>query len=212
VSCRFCVFAKAPERSKTRLEPVLGRDGATAFARALLADTLALAPPPVEVWADGDVGVAGARQQIEGDLGARLEHALREELSASPAVVILGTDAPTLPAAVLSDAAERLSSGACDLVLGPAADGGYYLVGATRAAAGRSELFAGIAWSTEKVMRESFARACSLGLRTAVLPWWYDVDTAEDLDLLVAHLPFLPRHVAPETRSVLAAFPRLQLK
>ena len=135
-----------------------------------------------------------------------------DELACAPSVLIVGTDAPTLPPRVLVEARGRLASGDCDLVLGPAADGGFYLIGGTGALAGRRDLLSGVAWSTDTVMRQTFARALALGLRTAILPWWYDVDTPGDLELLIAHLTVLPEAVAPETRSVLAAFAAMTVK
>jgi glycosyltransferase A (GT-A) superfamily protein (DUF2064 family) len=99
--------------------------------------------------------------------------------------------------------AHRALARSADLVLGPAADGGYYLIGATRAGARRA-LFSAIPWSTAGVLRTTFARAIALGLRTRLLPWWYDIDEASDLALLRHHLARLPGTVAPSTRRVLA--------
>ena len=201
----FCVFAKDPTRGKQRLVPAVGVEGAAALARAFLADTLALVPAQRHLWADGEVpGEIHARQEGR-DLGARILHALRSELSAGArSVVVVGTDAPTLPRRLLEEAVERLDGGACDLVLGPAADGGYYLVGATGAGVLPS-LFLDIPWSSERVLRVTLTRAYAAGLRVHLLPWWYDVDTPEDLRLLRADLERLDPSIAPATRACLAA-------
>jgi rSAM/selenodomain-associated transferase 1 len=201
----ICVFAKDPQQSKTRLAPALGAQGAAQFARAMLEDTLALAPQPWHVWADGAVPAPVHAEQTGPDLGARLLATMEAELATGArAVVIIGTDTPTLRREVIADAHARLESGSCSLALGPTADGGFYLIGATAEAA-RADLLEDIAWSTERVMRQTLRRALELGLRTHILPWWYDVDDSGDLDLLETHLLRLPRSVAPATRAYLAA-------
>jgi rSAM/selenodomain-associated transferase 1 len=202
----YCIFAKEPARAKTRLRALLSEDGAAKLAQALLEDTLLLVPAPRHVWADGPLpaGIAVDATQVGADLGARLHSAMAAELAAgAAAVVVVGSDSPTLPVAVLAEAHRVLDEGRCDLALGPAADGGYYLIGAT-AAGLRSELFAGIHWSSADVLRQTFVRAVSARLRTHVCPWWYDVDTPADLALLEAHLATLPPTVAPRTRAFLA--------
>lgn len=129
------------------------------------------------------------RAQAGADLGARMAAAIADELAAgASAVVLCGTDSPTLPCAYLQRAAAWLGDDA-DVVLGPAADGGYYLVGARRPL---PELFAaGIRWGTPQVLPATLLRLRELaaaGTRVALLPFFYDVDTPQDLWLLACHL------------------------
>ncbi|MCY4486488.1 MAG: TIGR04282 family arsenosugar biosynthesis glycosyltransferase [Deltaproteobacteria bacterium] len=96
-------------------------------------------------------------------------------------VVLVGSDIPTLASSSVERACELLEGGRCDVVLGPADDGGYYLIGLNRPAAG---LFSGIAWSTAAVLRETLEKARQLGLRVRMVPGTYDVDVARDLERL----------------------------
>ena len=91
------------------------------------------------------------------------------------AVCLVNSDSPTLPTSVLIQAARALLVPGERIVLGPAEDGGYYLLGMQRA---HAELFAGIAWSTGSVAAATHARAVTLGLDVVTLPAWYDVDDA----------------------------------
>jgi uncharacterized protein len=127
----------------------------------------------------------GVRQEGE-DLGERLFRTLAAAAAEAPAVAALGSDHPTLPLEVVHDAFERLEAGA-DVVLGPAEDGGYYLI-ALRAAAMVPRLFEGIAWSTDRVFPETVARCRELGLRLELLPRASDVDTPEDLRRLALRM------------------------
>lgn len=128
-------------------------------------------------------------EQRGGDLGARMDAAITAELGkGASSVVLIGTDSPTLPTGYLQRAAQWLE-GEVEVVLGPAADGGYYLVGARRSI---PELFAsGIAWGTAQVLPATLLRLQSLragGAGVGLLPFFYDVDTPQDLRLLAAHL------------------------
>ena len=127
--------------------------------------------------------------QHGAELGARMDAAITAELGqGASSVVLIGTDSPTLPTAYLQRAAAWLG-GDAEVVLGPAADGGYYLIGARRPI---PELFAtGISWGTAQVLPATLLRLQSLrdrGVRVALLPFFYDVDTPQDLRLLLAHL------------------------
>lgn len=129
------------------------------------------------------------RAQAGADLGARMAAAIADELAdGASAVVLVGTDSPTLPCAYLQRAAAWLG-GDAEVVLGPAADGGYYLVGARRPI---PQLFAaGISWGTQQVLPATLLRLRELaaaGTRVALLPFFYDVDTPQDLWLLACHL------------------------
>ena len=194
------VFAKAPVagQAKTRLIPALGAEGAAALAARLLRHTLAQgaaagfgalelcaapdATHPALVAAAGEHG-AELAVQGEGDLGARMRRALVRRLATHPRVLLIGTDAPALDAAVLHQAAAALA--AHDAVFVPALDGGYALVGLSAPAPER--LFSGIAWSTSQVMAATLERTAELGLRTALLAPLPDIDEPADLAHLPAH-------------------------
>ncbi len=189
------VFAKhpAPGRVKTRLTPPLTPDEAAELYRCMLLDTLAKVrslpdvngylfyqdEPAALPYFQGIVPDFVLLPQEGCDLGARMAGAFREVLSGGfQRVVIIGTDAPDLPVDYLHQAFRTLADDAVDVVFGPSADGGYYLLGLK---ALPDCLFEGIAWSTGTVLAESLARAEEAGLRVHLLPEWHDVDTAEDL-------------------------------
>jgi len=209
VSGTLVLFAKVPRpgRVKTRLVPPLTHTQAAALADAFLRDTLALGRhAPVArrllAWASAlrprrrIAGYTVTRQQGR-TLGDRLLNAFRRHLRPGRAVLILGTDSPTLPAAYLRRAVQALATH--DLVVGPTQDGGYYLIGARRIERG---LFRGIRWSSSEVCRQTLVNARRLGYTVAQLPRWYDVDTPRDLRRLAREL----RHKktrAPHTWRVL---------
>ena len=201
------VMAKVPSpgRVKTRLIPLIGPEGAAALARAMAEDVVATvtAVGPARLAVDGDLDDPWLRSlglpveaQAPGDLGARLRHALRE------GGVAVGTDSPTLPAALLTEARTRLE-GSPPVVV-PAFDGGYVAVGAWPDSLG---IFSGVPWSASDTFAASVERARSLGILPTVLPFWYDVDTASDLTFLRAHLRALPPSTAPRTRAFLQDLP-----
>ena len=101
------------------------------------------------------------------------------------AAVVLNSDSPTLPTAVLASAARLLLADGDRVVLGPAEDGGYYLLGMKAAYA---RLFGNIAWSTDTVADATRARAHAMGLEIVELPLWYDVDDEAALSRLIAEL------------------------
>jgi len=180
-----------PGRVKTRLAAVLGADAACALYVAFvldLAERLGALPYAV-TWAytPADAPFAAllpgarCRPQRGRDLGERLAAAIADELAAGPGPVLaIGADAPHVPEAALAEAASALGRGA-DVVLGPAADGGYYLIGLRAPAPG---LFAGIDWSTGEVLEATLARAQAAALAVHFLPPSFDVDRPADLVLL----------------------------
>ena len=121
---------------------------------------------------------------------------------------LLNADSPTLPPALLARAATSLLDAGERVVLGPSADGGYYLLGAKRL---HHDLFRDIAWSTNVVFEQTIDRAARLGLDVVVLPDWYDVDDAESFSILRSELfgggaygsSGLPRGAATHTSSML---------
>jgi len=187
---RLLVFAKAPVpgKVKTRLVPPLSHAEAADVARACLETTLTRFAPAsarrtllLDGAADPDLRAICRSQRVtiarqsRGDLGARLRAAFRGQRGP---VIAMGSDSPTLDPARIEEAASALATR--DVVLGPAEDGGYYLIGVRRAEASE-RLFRAIPWSTADVARITLDRARSLGLTVHLLPEWYDVDDPETL-------------------------------
>jgi len=126
-------------------------------------------------------GVA-ARHQRGADLGGRLASAFTELLSdPSDRAVVIGADCPDLDPAVIRQAFAALDGH--DLVLGPARDGGYYLIGLRRPS---PSLFEAVSWGTDRVLSETLERAASAGLGVETLQVLDDIDTPEDLVRFVA--------------------------
>jgi rSAM/selenodomain-associated transferase 1 len=210
------VVAKQPAagQTKTRLCPPLSSDAAALLYACFLRDTLDVMRqvPNVErsivflpeAARDYFSGLAPDMQlslQQGDDLGARLDHLLAVALEAgAPQAVVMDSDSPTLPAEYLVQAFDTLN-GPSDVVLGPCEDGGYYLIGMKRP---QPRLLRDVQMSTPHVVRDTLTLAEQLGLKVALLPTWYDVDTAAELDRLRAELHDAPAHVARHTRAFLA--------
>jgi uncharacterized protein len=195
--CTVIVFAKAPRPgyAKTRLVPVLGELGAAQLAERLMHVTLQQAISadigPVELCVtphrDHPAFAAASKQhqiaitdQGDGDLGQRMAHAFQRVLATQPRALLIGTDAPGLDASYLRNAAAALDEAGA--VFGPAADGGYTLVGLRRPA---PALFAGMLWSHRRVMADTRERIAGLRLSHIELPVLHDIDEPADL----IHLP-----------------------
>jgi uncharacterized protein len=209
-SDRLIIFTRLPNpgNTKTRLIPALGPRGAAQFHRQLTEHTLATVRQwsgvnpktqtrPVEVRFTG-----GPLEQIQGwlgddlqyqpqgagDLGDRLQAASQEAFVAGcDRVVIIGTDCPDLEVSTLSQAFESLNDH--DLVLGPALDGGYYLIGLARFI---PEIFQGIDWGTGEVLAQTLAIASSEALSVVQLPPLRDIDRPEDLAELGSRFSLSP--------------------
>ncbi|MDG5747686.1 TIGR04282 family arsenosugar biosynthesis glycosyltransferase [Qipengyuania sp. XHP0207] len=180
---KLVIFARlpVPGKAKTRLIPALGEEGAARLYARLLNRTMEEARAsalPIELRVTGGECAAfrslygtdlAIRDQGEGDLGERLA---RIE---GPALVI-GSDCPGLIAPVLKAAADALEERS--VVIGPATDGGYYLIGFRERC---PWLFADMAWSTPTVFAETLARCAARGIGPAILPELADIDTPEDL-------------------------------
>jgi rSAM/selenodomain-associated transferase 1 len=198
------LFAKWPRPGevKTRLAAATSEAWAAAVALAFLRDLIerlsAVPARRVLTFAPADAGPLFAElardrfalaPQADGDLGRRLASFLGEQLAAGTgAVVVLGSDSPTVPLAHVEQAFAELER--ADVVLGPATDGGYYLVGCARRV---PPIFDGIAWSGPTVLAETVARLAEPSGRLALLPPWYDVDSLEDWRMLCGHLTALRR-------------------
>ncbi|GAC1342867.1 MAG: hypothetical protein NVSMB23_16000 [Myxococcales bacterium] len=206
---RVCIFAKPPVAGavKTRLALGVGVERAAALARAFLDDTVAAVGQAD--WAraalastepvDSDLEVI---LQGEGDLGARLERVLAQALRDAPFALAIGADAPGLPLRLLAQARAALAT--ADAVVGPADDGGFYLLGLSRCPPG---LLAGLPWSEPETCARTLARLRDRGFSPAVIEPWFDVDVAADLDRLRAALA-RGEIQAPRTALLLAPLPR----
>lgn len=198
------LFAKQPlpGQVKTRLAAALGNEQAAAIAEAMLFDTLDLwgaerilapggrrvvvfDPPDAGPWFDVRTPDSFALQpQAQGDLGARMKAFFEGEFDdGATRVVLIGSDSPTLDPSFVVSAFLLLEHK--DIVLGPATDGGYYLIGARPPL---PPLFDGIAWSTPGVLAETCRHLAASGRSLAVLPPWYDIDTPADYQMLTGHI------------------------
>ena len=197
---RLIIFTRYPEsgKTKTRLIPVLGEEGAANLQRLMTERTVAEAKKLVK---SGSVSLeiryeGGEREQMAqwlgpdlvnraqgpGDLGVRMAGAFDQGFNeAHRRVVVIGTDVPELDRGRMGQAFQALETS--DLVLGPAADGGYYLIGLRSTAWQRqaSALFEGIGWGTGEVLKATVDRATHLGFRFSLLEELVDVDRPEDL-------------------------------
>jgi rSAM/selenodomain-associated transferase 1 len=184
------LFAKrpAPGAAKTRLAAESSPEWAAAVAAAFLHDTLdrlaaikarrvlAFTPPDALLYfEDLARGRFELTPQRDGDLGVRMAAFFREQLDVRAApVVLVGTDSPTLPVSYVELAFIMLQN--ADVVLGPAADDGYYLIGCRRSV---PPVFDGITWGGPRVLLDTVARLPE-HCRLALPPLWYDVDTLAD--------------------------------
>jgi rSAM/selenodomain-associated transferase 1 len=137
--------------------------------------------------------LAGDRYELtaqpEGDLGCRMAAFFDSVFQqAAGQAVLVGTDSPTLPLSYISSAFEQLEE--VDLVLGPATDGGYYLIGLSGSI---PSIFQNMNWSLPSVMADTMNRLQGSSCRLGLLPPWYDVDTLADWQMLRGHLSALRR-------------------
>lgn len=192
------IFLKypTPGRVKTRLGAEIGHDLAAELYRKFIRLTVRLVRESgaERVYAAYDPAhpVQAYRRIVSGeviwfpqrgeDLGQRMYNATEYALTeGADRVVIVGTDSPTLPARRVGEALRRLSQS--DLVLGPAEDGGYYLIGLRRPI---KTIFENVAWSSSSVLEATLARARAVGVRYELLSPWYDVDEVADLKRAVS--------------------------
>jgi hypothetical protein len=191
-------FTRYPEpgTTKTRLIPTLGQEGAAALQRAMTRHTLLHSPPP-RPDVDVQVQYTGAERPVlrewlgpeylyapqgEGNLGDRIARAVEEGFhQAYGKVVLCGTDCPALCSRHTMEAFDALD--VAELVLGPATDGGYYLIGLSMQGSPVeiAQLFEGVVWGTGEVRAQTLANAEKLGLTVELLDELSDVDEPEDL-------------------------------
>jgi rSAM/selenodomain-associated transferase 1 len=190
------VFAKTPKpgKVKTRLLAAVSAEVAAVLHAACIADTLRLARKmrscDVFVFAAGGTSYfrrlakkqgSGSRLRVlpqrGGELGARMEHAFRKCFALGyREVVVIGTDTPWMGAARVRRAFALLKAN--DVAIGPAEDGGYYLLGMRKMVA---KIFRGIPWSTERVLDLTLEKIAALKLRKKLLRRDFDLDRPEDL-------------------------------
>ena len=223
------IFAKAPIPGlvKTRLCPPLTPDEAATLHGSFILDALertkaavaqlklpidrylACAPSATHVFFKIMEERQGVKliDQVGDDLGARMNQAFQTLFAQRyRQVLLVGTDVPTLPLDHFKQALTALEPH--DLVLGPALDGGYYLIGLKRPA---PELFADIPWSTDQVLRRTQEKAATIGFKASLIEPWRDVDTLADLEALIeacaaeAKKPKNDRAFSSRTSGVLQA-------
>jgi uncharacterized protein len=208
VTYRILVMAKAPIPGTVKTRLGLPPHEAAGLQAALIRDTTekaaSLAPTTVAGANQLDLirpilpDEVGLIPQSSGDLGVRMLDASGILFDASPnPVLLLGTDAPTLPANAIQKAADALNTH--DISIIPSTDGGYVLLGLRRPVA---TVFRGVDWSTEAVHRQTLARAEGEGLSVHEGEPWYDVDEPGDLARLREELAAWP-HLAPRTAEFL---------
>jgi rSAM/selenodomain-associated transferase 1 len=198
MSTALIIFAKAPipGEVKTRLCPPLTPDEAASLHGTLVLDAVERAKglPGASLYVAGTPDIThpffkvmegryGAKllAQRGTDLGSRMEWAMQDAFEqGSQEVLLTGTDLPTLPRAHLVEALTLIKKH--DVVLGPTADGGYYLIGLRKLV---SALFEGIAWSTASVFAETKKKVAQAGLSLGLLPECRDLDTVEDLKTFI---------------------------
>jgi rSAM/selenodomain-associated transferase 1 len=189
---RILLFAKppVPGHVKTRTIPALGAEGAARLHRQLLmhtAQTLdAYTGAVPELWVGADIDHADFRSEVfqgwqrypqcGSDLGQRMLHAICSGLSRAPAVVVTGSDCPLMDAAYLDEAFSLLQRH--NVVLGPAEDGGYVLIGMKQSL---PALFRDIPWGTGGVLSRTRQALRAAGLSWQELPILWDVDRPEDV-------------------------------
>jgi hypothetical protein len=167
--------------------------------RASIAGYVAFGPPAARTFFQSTLPAEmGLIDAWFSNLGDCLFHTIAQllDLGHGSAVVVNG-DSPTLPRSFLSETARVLAEPGDRIVLGPASDGGYYLLGVK---VKHRRLFEGIAWSTDQVARQTFARAADLDVPVQILPEWYDVDDLDGLRLLHKEL-FKRQEFSPHIRS-----------
>jgi rSAM/selenodomain-associated transferase 1 len=227
------IIGKAPQpgRSKTRLAGAIGPAAASELSACFLRDVAAAIEAVPEVLGRRGYGVyapAGAEDvmrqllpagfglllQAGEDLGHVLLGATCALLDAGhDCVLLVNGDSPTLPTRLLVQAIAALREPGDRMVLGPASDGGYYLIGLKHP---HRQLFTRIAWGTDSVARSTCERAAEVGLATMLLAEWYDVDDIETLrwlqDELAGHSTrFLGGGFAAASRAFLRAAPLTNL-
>jgi len=199
---RLIVFTRYPQpgETKTRLIPALGEEGAADLQRQMTEHTVRrVRPLTTSAQLHAELRYEGGsedemrewlgpalcyRPQGAGDLGMRMRRAFQDSFAAgAERVVVIGSDCPGLRTELLREGFASLAR--TDLVLGPAGDGGYYLIGLRRSCGELAipALFSGIAWGSDQVLGETLRIAAAVGLSVVLLDILDDVDRPEDLPI-----------------------------
>lgn len=194
------LFTRYPQlgKCKTRLIPALGTEGALKTHRQLVSHILHelsgfLAPrshTDLHIYYDGGTldqitewlgSNQTYKQQQGGNLGQRMANALSHGLRKKHNTILIGSDCPDIDASLLKEGFEALKQS--DIVLGPAHDGGYYLIGIAESSKDTlwRQVLEDIPWGTDKVCAKTLIKAKECGLRIHTLSKLHDIDTAEDL-------------------------------
>lgn len=221
--CALAIMTKVPRagRVKTRLTPPLTPEEAASLNICFLRDTAAAISgagsaaqgvgcytPVGEEEAYADIFPANFLliPQHEGSFGERLIAATRDLFAVGfSAVCLIDSDSPTVPASAFAEAVYALSQPNDIIVLGPSDDGGYYLIGMNQV---HPEVFAGIDWSTERVLEQTQQRAAESGLPVHLLPTGFDVDNGATFRRLQDELRAPNESRAPATAEFLRHFTR----
>jgi hypothetical protein len=197
---QILIFVRYPERGrvKTRLAQSVGDEAAGALYSAFVCDvliglrsggylpTIFYTPPEAASLMVGWLGNDFTYEAQRGDdLGSRMYDAFQRSLSRYKRVVLVGSDSPDLPPSIIDEAFHGLASH--DMVLGPASDGGYYLIGFTSGCLVK-EVFQGLNWGSYTVFEDTLSISRKQGLNVHILPPWNDIDDIDDLRL------FFERH------------------
>jgi rSAM/selenodomain-associated transferase 1 len=211
--CAIAVMARAPSSpGKTRLSPYYSESRLRALRAALLADALHVvaAVPEVDHYifftpddAKDEISAIAADRfelvsQRGDDLGQRMEGTVKELLVSRgcAAALLVGSDIPTLDAACFTEARATLESNG-GVVIGPADDGGYYLIGMREL---HAELFRDIEWGTAGVLNDTLRAAARAGVEARLIRGGFDIDTMEDLRRLEWELKSATLNAAPNLR------------
>jgi uncharacterized protein len=194
---RLLVFVKVPIQGtvKTRLATAIGAETAARLYRCFVSDTLTgvrragypllvfFHPPEADRAVDAWLGEGlTCLPQRGGDLGERMFAAFQEAFRWCSRAVLVGADCPDLPDEILHEAFACLNTH--DAVLGPARDGGYYLIGFSSSGGMREEIFQGIEWGSSGVHEATMAAMRMHRIHFHILPLWRDVDDYDDLKAL----------------------------
>jgi len=214
------IFAKRPDVGsvKTRLGAELGSEFSAEVSEAMTLDladlwggdrilapggrrVLVFSPDDAGPWFDPRVPDSLALQPQEpGDLGHRMRSFFEEEFAeGATRVVLIGSDSPTLDPSIVVSAFLCLEGR--DVVLGPSTDGGFYLIGCRNLA---PPIFDMIDWSTPRVLEQTVVAVRTARRTLGLLPPWYDIDTAQDWQVLRGHL------LAMRTAGIDSWTPRLE--
>lgn len=191
---RILIFCKSPILGtvKTRMQPFLTQEASVVLHKSLVIKTIDLAVKsnlsPVQVWCAPDFSheffldileqyPVTLHKQMGNDLGQKMSYSLSSILEEAESAILIGTDCPSFVSADLEEALTAMNNNA-DIVISPAEDGGYTLVGMKRFT---PEVFEGIDWGTETVFEKTVSNISILNRRLAILDTQWDIDRPEDL-------------------------------